>query len=356
MGSIGIVCFTQRGAELAARLASALPEQPRYGGSACQVHVPARLAQRVEGVPFSDLGAWTAEHFTVDDALVFVGAAGIAVRAIAPHVADKFCDPAVVSVDESGAFAVPLLSGHVGGANDLARAIARITGGQAAISTATDVNGVFAVDEWANRHGFSIVERDLAKRVSVALLEGQTVGFASDVALADGLKLPHGLGRESAELGIYVSRDTTTRLFPATLHLVPRTITVGVGCRKGADYPVVVQAVDAALADARVSVYEVAALATIDVKQGEPAIERLAAERGWDLRFYTAEELAQVPGTFLGSAFVEQTVGVDNVCERAACAGGGRLIVGKRAGDGVTVALAALRGSLVIDSFEGVRP
>ena len=88
-----------------------------------------------------------------------------------------------LSVDERGAFAIPLLSGHVGGANELARLVARACGGRAAISTATDVNGLFAVDEWAARNGLAIIERDVAKEVSAALLEGCPVGFRSDFGL-----------------------------------------------------------------------------------------------------------------------------------------------------------------------------
>ena len=108
---------------------------------------------------------------------MYVGATGIAVRAIAPYVRDKFHDPAVVSVDEAGRFVVPLLSGHVGGANELARVVAELCGGQAVVSTATDVNELFAVDEWAARRGYAIVERVIAKEISARLLEGASVGF-----------------------------------------------------------------------------------------------------------------------------------------------------------------------------------
>src|SRR5699024_5485229 len=135
------------------------------------LYTTARLSE-AERLPAADLAAWTAARFLDSEALVFISAAGIAVRAIAPFVKDKFTDPAVVSVDEAGHFAVPLLSGHVGGGNDLARRIAALTGGQAAISTATDVNGRFAVDLWSKAQNLHLVERAAAKAVSAALLEG----------------------------------------------------------------------------------------------------------------------------------------------------------------------------------------
>ena len=152
-----VIAFTRRGAALGRSLADAL------GGS---LHVPARFAPEVGAEAYASLEGWTAWAWARADALVFVGAAGIAVRAIAPHVRDKFSDPAVVSVDEAGRFVVPLLSGHVGGANELARRVAALTGGQAAVSTATDVNGLFAVDVWARERGMAITDRVLAKEVS----------------------------------------------------------------------------------------------------------------------------------------------------------------------------------------------
>lgn len=333
MQTIGIIAFTKAGCLLAKKLAQGL------GSSAVSVCGPARFADELGIDAYESLDAWTGSHFPIDDALVFVGASGIAVRAIAPHVRDKFTDPAVVSVDEAGRFVVPLLSGHVGGANELARDVAVITGGQAVVSTATDVNGLFAVDEWAARHGFAILERAIAKEISAALLDGRPVGYASDFEIDDK---PSGVTEGAADIGFVVSLDDSAMPFPQTLHLVPRIATVGVGCRKGTAPSALEQAVIDALSEAKVSVHAVSAIASIDVKKDEPAILELASKMGWPSVFYTADELAAVPGEFSSSEFVKRTVGVDNVCERAACASGGKLVLGKQAGDGITVAIACV--------------
>ena len=333
MQTIGIIAFTKAGCALAKKLADGLG---LGSGSVCG---PARFADELGIDAYGSLDAWTQAHFTTDDALIFVGASGIAVRAIAPHVRDKFSDPAVVSVDEAGRFVVPLLSGHVGGANELAREVAAITGGQAAVSTATDVNGLFAVDEWAARHGFAILERSIAKEISAALLDGRPVGFKSDFELDEK---PSGVTEGAADIGFVVSLDDSAMPFPRTLHLVPRVATVGVGCRKGTDPSALEQAVADALAEANVSAKAVTAIASIDVKKDELAILELASKMGWSPVFYTADELAAVPGEFSSSDFVKRTVGVDNVCERAACASGGELVLGKQAGGGITVALATM--------------
>ena len=149
---------------------------------------------------------------------------------------------------------------------------------------------------------------------------------------------------ERPEVGFAVALDDACQPFTRTLHLVPRVVTVGVGCRKDADPTVVEQAVGDALAKAGISPLAVGLLSSIDVKKDEAAILQLAAKHGWATRFYTADELNAVPGEFAASDFVRRTVGVDNVCERAALAQGGRLLLGKQAGNGTTVAIALLEG------------
>ena len=326
--TVAVIAFTRRGAELGRKLAAAL------GGA---LYAPARFAADAGAEPVPALAAWTAARWEDSDALVFVGAAGIAVRAVAPHVRDKFTDPAVVSVDEGGRFAVPLLSGHVGGANELALRVAELTGGQAAVSTATDVNGLFAVDVWAKGNGLVITDRALAKEVSAALLEGKAVGFASDF----GHPCPAGLTQGPAEIGVWVTARTGAGPFSRTLRLAPKGLILGVGCRRGTERAAIEEAAAEALAG-----YEplaVAAVATIDLKKDEPGLLAFCAARGLPLLTFSAGELSAVAGDFTPSDFVKGVTGVDNVCERAAAAAGGRIVVPKLAKNGVTASVAEKR-------------
>ena len=326
--TVAVIAFTRRGAELGRKLAAAL------GGA---LYAPARFAADAGAEPVPALAAWTAARWEDSDALVFVGAAGIAVRAVAPHVRDKFTDPAVVSVDEEGRFAVPLLSGHVGGANELALRVAELTGGQAAVSTATDVNGLFAVDVWAKGNGLVITDRALAREVSAALLEGKAVGFASDF----GHPCPAGLTQGPAEIGVWVTARTGAGPFSRTLRLAPKGLILGVGCRRGTERAAIEEAAAEALAG-----YEplaVAAVATIDLKKDEPGLLAFCAARGLPLLTFSAGELSAVAGDFTPSDFVKGVTGVDNVCERAAAAAGGRIVVPKLAKNGVTAAVAEKR-------------
>ena len=323
---LAAIAFTRRGASLGQRLAAAL------GAS---LHVPPRLSDEL-GLPgYKSLESWTAEHWDAGEDLLFIGACGIAVRAVAPHVKDKFTDPAVVSVDEAGRFAVPLLSGHVGGANDLARQIAGLTGGTAVVSTATDVNSLWAVDVWARDMGLAITDRAMAKAVSAALLEGRAVGFRSDF----GHAIPPALTDGQAEIGVWVTCRTGPLPFSRTLRLVPRCLTLGIGCRKDTPEAAITSAVDAALRKAELDMGAVGAVATIALKADEPGLLAFCRSRNLPLLTYTAGELSAVPGDFTPSAFVRSVTGVDNVCERAALARGGKLLLPKTAGNGVTVAI-----------------
>ena len=320
-----ILAFTRRGAALGKMLAETLD---------ASLHVPARFAAEVGAEAYDSLEGWTARMWGEKDALIFVGACGIAVRAIAPHVKDKFTDPAVVSVDEAGRFVIPLLSGHVGGANELALRVAALTGGQAAISTATDVNGLFAVDVWARERDMAITDRTLAKEVSAALLEGKSVGFASDF----GHPCPQGLTVSPAELGVWVTWKTGNGPFARTLRLVPKGLILGIGCRRGTPQAAIEEAVSAALVG-----YEPAAVervATIDLQQNEPGLLAFCAAHDLPLSVWSAAELAAVEGDFTPSDFVKGITGVDNVCERAAVLAGGAILVPKQAKNGVTVAVA----------------
>lgn len=348
---VAFIAFTRRGYETMQNLAVNMAlNSPRIGDE-FTLTTAKRLADEVGLDSFDDLGVWTGERFADSDALVFIGATGIAVRAIAPHVRDKFSDPAVVSLDEAGQFAVPLLSGHVGGANDLAREVATAIGARAVVSTATDVNGLFAVDEWARKQGLALVERQIAKEVSACLLDGGTVGFASDIAVEGAL--PSGVEEGPHELGIKIGLDTADCPFARTLHLVPRVVTAGVGCKRGTDAAALEAFVRAALANAHISPAAVARVASIDVKRDEEAILALARALGCEPEFYAAEQLAAVEGTFASSDFVKAAVGVDNVCERAAVVGGARLISGKEAHEGMTVALGQDEASARFDEGEG---
>lgn len=316
---LAYLSFTEKGRQLAGRLAAALGGTAQRCGASCS------------------LEAWTAAHFSQSDGLVYVGAAGIAVRAIAPHLKSKTTDPAVVVVDECARYAIPILSGHLGGANDLARAIGRVCGALPVLTTATDVNGVFAVDEWAKRQNCLVLNPERIKTVSAKLLAGGTVTVQSSWPIAG--QPPRNVC-QTEDRGADVLLD----IHPGTgekLHLVPRIAVLGVGCKKNVSFQMLEAALAAFLERTGVCEQAVSAVASIDLKKEEPGLLDFCAAHGWPLKTYPAEQLREVEGQFTPSAFVQGVTGVDNVCERSAVlASGGTLCQGKTARDGITMALA----------------
>ena len=276
--------------------------------------------------------------FAAMDGLVFVGACGIAVREIAPYVRSKKTDPAVICMDERGQFVIPLLSGHIGGANALAQRLADSLGAAAVVTTATDVYGRFAVDAWAAQHGCAISDMSLAKAVAAEVLEGD-VPLCSQFPVAGPLPAGVTHGKEGA-LGIWIGWRVQ-KPFARTLRLVPRVLHVGVGCRRGISADAVENAVQAVFAENGLDTAAVRGVYSIDLKRDEPGLLAACGRNGWPTVFYTARQLAGVEGDFTASAFVRSVTGGDNVCERAALLGAERLLTGKTALNGVTVAVAA---------------
>lgn len=267
------------------------------------------------------------------NALIFIGAAGIAVRLIAPYVINKAVDPAVIVCDENGEFVIPILSGHIGGANELAVRLSKLMNAVPVITTATDINNIWAVDTWAAQNNYCIENIENIKYISASLLRGEKVGLACDFRMAGGL--PDNVRFGSFENGIVIS-PFLKKPFKNTLNIVPKCVSVGVGSKKNTAADSLVDV----FKDTGLSLNSIKNVATLDTKRDTPCINVLMGYLHTSLNTYTAEELNRVKGKFTKSDFVKQTVGTDNVCERAACAGGGRLIVKKTIGDGVTLAAA----------------
>ena len=301
-------------------------------------YAPSRLAERgflPIGRPANE---FYGEIFGGADAMVFIGSCGIAVREIAPHIKDKRTDPAVICIDERGRFVIPILSGHIGGANELAAHIAKGLGATAVITTATDINNKFSVDAWAAKNGYIIDSMPAAKAVSAAILEKDIPLYCDLPIVTD---YPSGvIAGDSGEIGICISWQNK-QPFKQTLRLIPPVLHLGIGCRRGTSCEAIDRAVQAVLQQHNIDIRAVKCVSSIDLKQHEPGLLQYCADNGWQARFYSAQQLMQVRGEFTPSEFVRTVTGVDNVCERAALIGADKLIVRKTAADGVTVAVAA---------------
>lgn len=316
-----VFSFSQRGFELGSRIEK-LFTSPMHSGNFREKSLKAQVK----------------EVFSAADCIVFVGAAGIAVRAIAPLVKSKETDPAVIVVDELGRFVIPILSGHLGGANKYAKDIAELVGAVPVITTATDINRVFAVDTWAKKSGLKIRNAQNIKRISSALLSGQKIGFSCDYKTA--VPLPDFISEAEKDLGILISRDDTNP-FINTLKLSPVNYALGVGCRRGIDSHVFKQVILQELSKNKIELSHIMGVASIDLKAQEAAVLNFCREYRLEFTTYTNEELQNATGEFTSSEFVKSITGVDNVCERSAAllSLGGKRILQKTCSNGVTLAV-----------------
>ena len=335
-----VFSFSARGAALAQRLAVVLHDI----GYEAEAMTVAKYAEATGLTPMlPDYKAACAAAFSSCEALVFVGAAGIAVRAIAPHIKNKLTDPAVVSVDERGNFVIPLLAGHIGGANELARYLAAALGTTACVTTATDVNGLFAVDEWAARNNMVISSLLPAKDFAAALVANEAVGLYYDEAFSVKGALPKLVKCDSTlPVGMAVTLDSRLTPFETTVRLLPKIVHLGIGCRRNTPLENIEALVLPELEKLHIDLRTVKALASVDLKKDEQGLLAFARKYRLAANFYTADELNGVAGDFTPSAFVKSVVGVSNVCERSAVRdSGGRLLLRKTSLNGVTLAVAA---------------
>ena len=331
--NIAVFSVTENGRKLSVRVGEQLEAEHKVSRYCFHKHTDDNSAV------FWNMGSMVGRLFERSDAFIFICACGIAVRAVAPYLGTKADDPAVIVMDDCGKYVIPVLSGHIGGANRLAEVLADSIDAVAVITTATDSGGRFSPDSFAVANDLMITDLKAAKEIAAEVLDDEKVGFFSEY--------PHsGLPSELTEFGvcrtgICVSADTGKKPFPVTLNLVPRNIVLGIGCKKGTSAETIENAVRTALEQNGIDISRIFSVATIDIKKDEAGLGRFCESLGVKLSVYSAGELMAVSGDFESSDFVLETTGADNVCERSAVlCSGGKLIMRKTASDGVTVAAA----------------
>ena len=288
-----IISLTAEGAKLAAKISA------KVGGQTF-----------AKGKDYSKLAELVAEVFGKFDGLIFICAAGIVVRMIAPHIVDKLSDPAVLVVDERGQNVISLLSGHVGRANELTVEIAKAIEANPVITTATDVEGKLSVDAIVSKFGLVPEPKEAIKAINAAILRGEEIFVtAGDVRL----------------------------------NLIPQNLIAGVGCRRGTSSLKIFEAIERACAMIHQPIERVKLLASVDAKRDEVGLTSLAEAMGLEIKFFSTTELQKKIDEYKleESKFVTRSVGVGNVCEAAAlcCVEGARFALPKTPFKGVTVAL-----------------
>lgn len=338
---VRVVALTPRAASLAGTLAA------RLAGATCWL--PEHLAEGLSCRTFRRFSQVAAEAFSRGEDLVCIMAAGIVVRTLAPLLRGKAVDPAVVVVDEAGRFAISLLSGHLGGANELARTVAGIIGALPVITTATDVAGLPALDALAPELGLHLENLAAARGVSMALLKGEAVTLVDQEGRLAGLARAHpgcfslwgDLDAALAQAGPGVYVGCEERAWPASwLRLRPRVLVAGLGCHRGTPARAILAFITQVFQAAGLSLGCLRALATVAARRNEPGLKEAARHLGVELLWFTPAELKEVavPNP---SPHPVRHVGTPSVAEAAAVkAAAGRLLLPKQKGANLTLAVA----------------
>jgi len=349
---IAVVAITRNGAVLGKRLRESL--------AGAQLYVSGRYAGQAgrERVTFEpgDLKGLLGSLWGTVDGFVLIMATGIVVRLIAPLLESKQSDPAVVTMDDAGRFAISLTSGHLGGANELAERCAFISGARAVITTATDVNDLPSFDMLAKEQGWVIDDISRVKTLNSLLLDGE------EIAVVDPSGQTrcwfHGRGRlnfhdtyaaalESRARGFLfvTNRQLPPRSRPDNLLILrPRNLVLGIGCNRGTAADEIDAFVAAHLKRIFVSLKSVRCIASAAAKRDEAGLIEYAGRHGIPLEFFESAELNRVACPSPPSEHARAAIGAAGVAEPAAllASGGGRLMLNKVKSENVTLAVAEM--------------
>lgn len=277
---------------------------------------------------------------------IFISATGIAVRMINPYIRNKAVDPAIVVMDDYGKYSISLLSGHLGGANEIALWISKKINTIPVITTASDSRNIESIDMFAKKNNYYIDDMKSITEITAMMVNHKKIGFYTEdknIIKYNNLMIIKDLEKKDKSLnGIIIisSKDNIETLnIPYTI-LRPRNINIGIGCRKGIEKDIILEAIDIALKSKNLSPKSINSMGTIEVKKEERGIIKAAKQLNCPLKIFTIEEIGKTDHLFEKSQFVKDTIGVYSVSEPSAYLLGGELIVNKLKHKGVTISIS----------------
>ena len=327
-----VITFTEQGDKIAEVLAS-------------KFNVDLYSKKKHSDFNFKEISKKVMENYL---AIIFISSTGIAVRAIAPYIKSKDVDPAVLVIDNSCNYVISLLSGHLGGANQLTLDVSKFLNAEPIITTATDNLGIDAPDIVAKDNELIIEDLKKAKNIAALLVEGKRVGFFDEKGI---VQTPIGYSSNLEDISglLYVSssesiikhlQDTTV----PTLRLIRKDIVLGIGCRKDFSVEKMQHTVLRILKESNIDYRAIKSIATVEIKKDEVAIKALVDYLKCQLKIFTIEDIRVVQHKYEGSDFVEKTIGVRAVSEPCVELSGAKIISNKMKLDGMTLCIGQLQG------------
>lgn len=351
---IGLIAFTKDGAELCFKTKVIL----EGSGHACSAFANGRAVDAGLLDPLeTSLTLWAERALFTYDVLIFIGTTGIAVRATAPYLRNKTTDPAVIVIDEGAHYVVPVITGHISGANRLAMEIAERLSASAVITTPGDFTGRFSVDTWAVENNLYICNKEKIRDINGSYIDGEHIGIAGSFPVSG--KVPVGVipcsqedieeKREMPRVGVYVSLSGKERPFEKTLAMIPRIVTIGLDCDMETDFAVVKKTVESVLMEYDISVKAVKRISSVDTNRKAAGILKLCKEYKVRYGCFGESELENLEQQ--SSLYKNAPVKLSGIAERAAFLGSmrGELIVREKEIDSIKIAVAVADWNIIFD-------
>lgn len=333
MEKLAIICVTEHGYSIAKNIEENINGQ-------YDVSIYKREIVKEKGIKLI-----TEEVFKSFSNIIFISSTGIAVRSIAPFIQSKVNDPAILVIDNSSKYVISLLSGHLGGANELTLKVAEILKSQPIITTATDNMNIEAPDIIAKKHDLMIDNMKICKNIAAALVQGGKVGF---IDYNNEVEVPKGYEKykehNEYEALVVITNENNIKTYGNIdsnniLKLVRRNIVLGIGCRKNYDSDTMEQKVMEKLKELNIDKRSVKSIGTAWVKSEENAIINLSRKLQCPMKVFSKEDIEKIDYKYNGSDFVYKTIGVRAVCEPCVELLNGELLTDKLSMDGMTLCI-----------------
>lgn len=284
------------------------------------------------------------DNWQSKEAFIFISSTGIAVRMIKDFIISKDVDPAILVIDDTGKNVISLLSGHLGGANELTRKVADYLGGNPIITTSTDNHNIEAVDEFSRKNGYLLTNTKDILPISKLMLEGKKIGFYSEINKVinyKNIKVLSSLEDLKDLDGLIVVSNKRERQFSLpSIWLYPKNINLGIGCRKDTSGQAIIEFVIEELDKLGLSTNSISKIGSVEAKRNEAGIQEAADYFKVEKIIFSNEEIKTVEDKFSKSDFVKATIGVYSVAEPSAYLLGGKMILNRQKKNGITLAIS----------------
>lgn len=342
---ICLVCITENGKKLALKINNLIENSHVYIVSNKNNNLNIDNEKENVFLVKDKLSVLVENLFKEYQYIIFIMATGIVVRVIAPYINSKFSDPAILVTDEKGSNIISLLSGHMGGANEMTLYISKLINSNPVITTATDVNKKSSLDMIAKKLDAHIDDfRENVKDVNAMLVNNQEVGIYIDGDYdidTRGFKVLNSIENiDDLEKIVIVTNKKEIIKKSSVIKVIPRNLVVGIGCRRNTDSLLLQESLDDLLHQYNIDIKSIKQIGSIDIKHDEKAIIDLASNLGIGFTTICAEEISKVDYLFDKSEFVKKNVGVYCVAEPVAhILSNGNLIIEKHKYRGITISV-----------------